>query len=172
MLEPYLDTFPAVHPDAWVHHTAVLIGDVTVGPESSIWPHTTLRGDEGPIVIGARTSIQDGTVIHCTEGLSTTFIGDGVTVGHNVTLHGARIGSSCIIGMGATILDGAEVGEGCVIGAGALLTKSARIPPGSMALGSPARVVRALTPDEHAWIEACWRRYVHQCHVYKAARPR
>lgn len=167
MLERYLDRFPTVHPDAWVHASAVLIGDVTVGPESTIWPHTTLRGDDGAIVIGARSSIQDGTVVHCTEDLSSTVVGDQVTVGHNVTLHGARIGANCIVGMGSTLLDNAELGEGCILGAHSLLTQGVKIPSGSLVLGSPAKVVRPLTDKERDQVAYSWRRYVQQCAIYK-----
>lgn len=168
MIERYLDALPRIHPDAWVHATAVLIGDVTVGPESTIWPHATLRGDDGPIVIGARSSIQDGTVVHCTEDLSATIVGDRVTVGHNVTLHGARIGDDCIVGMGSTLLDNAELGAGSILGAHSLLTQGVRIPPGSLALGAPAKVVRPLTDKERDWIAYSWRRYVQQCAIYRA----
>jgi carbonic anhydrase/acetyltransferase-like protein (isoleucine patch superfamily) len=169
MIQSYLGMLPKVDPDAWVHETAVLIGQVTVGPETTIWPHTTLRADDGPIRIGARSSIQDGTVVHCTEDLSETVVGDQVTVGHNVTLHGARVADNCIIGMGSTLLDNAEVGELCIVGAHSLLTQNVKIPPYSLVLGAPAKVVRRLTDKELDWIAYSWRRYVEQGRIYRSA---
>lgn len=168
IVEPYLGVLPTIDPTAFVHDTAVLIGDVTVGAESSIWPHATLRGDDGRIVIGARTSVQDGTVVHATENLSATIIGDQVTVGHNVTLHGARVGSNCIVGMGAILLDNATIGEFCLIGAGTLVTQNVTIPPRSLVLGSPGRVVREVNEKELEWIAYSWQRYVQQAAIYRA----
>ena len=166
MLERYLDTFPQIHEKAFVHERAVVIGNVIVGAESSIWPNTTLRGDDGPVVIGARTSVQDGSVVHVTENLSTTTVGDQVTIGHGVILHGCTIGNNTIIGMGSTILDNAIIGESCIVGANSLVTMNVEIPPGSMVLGSPARVVRPLNDEELAWIEYSWKRYVEQSRIY------
>ncbi len=166
-LESYLGRAPVVHPDAWVHPSAVLIGDVTVGAESTVWPHTTLRGDDGRIVIGARTSVQDGAVVHTTEDLSETVVGDCVTIGHRVVLHGARVGDHCIVGMGSILLDNARVGDHCLVGAGTLLTQNVEIPPYSLVLGSPGRVVRRLNDKELAWIEYSWKRYVQQNHIYR-----
>ena len=168
MLEAYLDAFPEVHPDAYVHSTAVLIGNVIIGAESTVWPNTTLRGDDARIVVGARTSIQDGTVVHVTEDLSETHIGDQVTVGHRCVIHGARIADNCIIGMGSVLLDNAQIGSRCLIGAGSLITQGVVIPPQSLVLGSPGKVVRQLTEKELEWIEYSWKRYVEQCHIYKA----
>lgn len=168
---PFLQEFeghtPQVAPDAYVHPRAVLIGRVFVGAESSIWPNTTLRGDDGEIRIGSRTSIQDGTVIHLTGGFSHTTVGDCVTVGHNVTLHGATVGDHCLIGMGSIILDNVEIGEYSLIGAGSLVTQGKVIPPYSLVLGSPARVVRRLKEHEIAQIEQGWKTYVAHAKRYK-----
>ena len=159
---------PDVHPTAYVHPTAVLIGQVRVGAESTIWPNTTLRGDDGEIIIGARSSVQDGAVIHTTEGLSQTIVGDHVTIGHNVTLHGARVADHCIIGMGSTLLDNAEIGPYCLVGAATLITQKKVIPSHHLVLGSPGRPVRRLNDKELEWIEYSWRRYVEQGKRYKA----
>ena len=165
-LEPYLGTSPTIDPRAFVHASAVIIGDVHVGPEASIWPHTTLRGDDGQIVIGACSSIQDGTVVHATEDLSKTVVGERVTVGHNVTLHGAQVGDECIVGMGSILLDNCQIGSRCLIGAGSLITQNVVIPSGSLVLGSPARVIRPLNDKELEWIEYSWKRYVQQAAIY------
>jgi carbonic anhydrase/acetyltransferase-like protein (isoleucine patch superfamily) len=165
-LEALGDLVPSVHPTAFIHPRAVLIGDVTVGPQCSIWPNATLRGDDGKIVLGARCSVQDGTVIHMTSNMSDTSVGDQVTIGHNVTLHGAKIGSNCIIGMGSVVLDNAEIGEGSIVGAGAIVTMNKKFPPGSLILGTPAKVVRSLTEKDREWIEYSWKHYIEQAQRY------
>src|SRR5688572_27413957 len=141
-LEPYKQHHPVVHPAAYVHPNATVIGDVVIDEEASIWPGAVLRGDDGPIRIGARTSIQDGSVVHMTKGLSATTVGARVTVGHNVILHGCTVEDDCLIGMGAILLDGAVIGRGSLVGAGALVTQNKVIPPGSVVLGNPGKVVR------------------------------
>ena len=170
--EPFIQTIaghtPQIDPRAYVHPRAVLIGQVTVGPEASIWPCATLRADDSRIVIGARTSVQDGTVIHTTDGLSETLIGDRVTVGHSVILHGATVGDDCIIGMGSIILDNATIGDHCIVGAGAMVTMNKVIPPYSLVLGSPGKIVRRLTDDDLKNIEFSWQHYVKRCHMYLA----
>lgn len=166
-LEPYEGQMPQVAESAFVHDSAVLIGAVQVGENATVWPNVTLRGDDGAIVIGENTSVQDGAVVHSTEGLSEVSIGPRVTVGHNAIIHGATIGADCIIGMGAIILDNAEIGEGCLVGAGALVTQRSVIPPGSLVLGSPAKVVRPLKEEERGWIEYSWRHYVRLAERYK-----
>lgn len=167
-LEALGDLAPVVDPTAFIHPRAVLIGDVTVGPECSIWPSSTLRGDDGKIVLGARCSVQDGTVIHMTDGMSDACVGDQVTIGHNVTLHGAKVGSNCIIGMGSVVLDNAEIGDWSIVGAGAVVTMNKKFPPGSLILGSPAKVVRELTAKDREWIEYSWKRYVEQAQRYRS----
>ena len=133
------DVEPRIHPDAYVHPDAVVIGDVTIGAESSVWPTAVLRGDDGHIVVGARTSIQDGTIIHTTV-VRPTIIGDEVTVGHNVHIEAATIGDRALISSGSVVLNGSTVGAGAVVAAGAVVSPNAEIPPRTMALGIPARV--------------------------------
>jgi carbonic anhydrase/acetyltransferase-like protein (isoleucine patch superfamily) len=133
------DVEPDIHPDAYVHPDAVVIGDVTLAAESSVWPTAVLRGDEGHIRVGARTSVQDGTIVHCTA-TQPTLLGAGVTVGHNVHIEGATIGDGALISSGSVVLNGATVGPGAVVAAGAVVSPNARIPARAMALGVPARV--------------------------------
>ena len=133
------DSEPDIHPDAYVHPDAVVIGNVTIGAESSVWPTAVLRGDDGEIRVGARTSIQDGSIIHCTA-TQPTIIGDEVTVGHNVHIEGATIGDRALISSGSVVLNGSSVGEGAIVAAGAVVSPKAEIPARAMALGIPARV--------------------------------
>jgi carbonic anhydrase/acetyltransferase-like protein (isoleucine patch superfamily) len=158
-LESYKDHVPQVGAGAYVHAKAVVIGDVVIGEQSSVWPAAVLRGDDAPIRIGAQTSIQDGSVVHTTTDLSEVKIGDRVTVGHGVILHGCTVEDDCLIGMGATILDNAVIGKGSIVGACALVTMNTKIPPGSLVLGMPAKVVRACGEKEQAMIESGWKEY-------------
>jgi gamma-carbonic anhydrase len=167
-LEPYLDHTPRVADTAFVHEDATLIGDVEVGEESSIWPASVLRADDGPIRIGRLTSIQDGSVIHMTRQLSHTTVGDRVTVGHKVILHGCVVEDDCLIGMGAIILDNARIGRGSLIGAGSLVLQNMEVPPGSLVLGSPARVVRPTNEKEKGMIDFGWREYQARTAEYRA----
>jgi gamma-carbonic anhydrase len=160
MIHAFEGKQPQIHPEAFVHPDATIIGDVTVGARSSIWPGVVLRGDMGRIVIGKETSIQDGTVAHMTEGWSETVVGDRVTVGHKVILHGCIVGDECLIGMGSILLDNVKVGSGSLIGAGSLLTYGTEIEGGSLAFGSPAKVARAVKDKEKAMIEGGWQNYV------------
>jgi carbonic anhydrase/acetyltransferase-like protein (isoleucine patch superfamily) len=136
------DSQPTIDPSAFVHPEAVLIGNVTVGAESSIWPSTVLRGDHGQIVIGARTSIQDGTVIHCTPQYAT-IVGDDCVIGHLVHLEGCTIENFALVGSGSVVLHGAIVRTGAIVGAAALVPGRMEVPTGSQALGVPAK----LRPD-------------------------
>jgi carbonic anhydrase/acetyltransferase-like protein (isoleucine patch superfamily) len=138
---------PMVSKEAFVAKNATVIGEVTIGKNSSIWYNVVLRGDIAPIDIGYNTSIQDGSIVHCDVGVPT-IIGNNVTIGHNVVLHACKIGNSSLIGIGSIVLDGAEVGEGAIIGAGAIVTPRTKIPPFTMALGMPAKVVRNLSEEE------------------------
>ena len=169
-VEPYQGIWPQVHAESFVHHSAVLIGKVEIGPESSIWPCTTLRGDDGRIVIGARTSVQDGSVVHLTGGWSNTFVGDECTIGHNVILHGCKVGNQVLVGMGAIILDNAEIGELSLIGAGALVTANTKIPPRSLVLGSPAKVIREVSDKEIMQILGGISVYVEKAREYRLAQ--
>jgi carbonic anhydrase/acetyltransferase-like protein (isoleucine patch superfamily) len=139
---------PSLGRDVFVAPGAYVIGRVTIGHQSSVWFGAVLRGDVGSISIGERTNIQDLSLIHMTGGVSDARIGDDVTVGHGVTLHGCDIGDRCLIGMGSILLDGVRVGEDSVIGAGSLITPRMVIPAGSLVLGRPAKVVRPATANE------------------------
>lgn len=167
MIHPYGDHAPEIHPEAFVHPDATLIGQVVVGARSTVWPGTVMRGDMGRIVIGEDTSVQDGTICHMTEGWSETVVGDRVTVGHRVILHGCVVEDECLIGMGAILLDNVKVGRGSLIAAGALLTVGMEVPPGSVVMGSPAKVVRQAGEKERAMIDGGWRTYVEHGAEYK-----
>jgi len=159
-IRPHLKLSPQIDPSCWVDPTAVIIGDVVLGPEVSVWPTTVLRGDQGRIEVGAQTNLQDGTIAHATGGWSTVTIGERCTVGHRVLLHGCRVESDCLIGMGAILLDNCTIGRWSVVGAGALVTANTVIPARSLVLGSPAKVVRQLSDTElKRWI-------IHGCDEY------
>jgi carbonic anhydrase/acetyltransferase-like protein (isoleucine patch superfamily) len=130
---------PRIDPTAFVHPDAVLIGDVTIGPSSSVWPNAVLRGDGMPIRIGARSSVQDGAVLHCTEEFATT-VGDDCTIGHLVHLEGCTIESGCLIGVGSIVLHDVVVHSGSIVAANAVLLDGMVVPPGSLAYGVPAKV--------------------------------
>ncbi len=157
MLRSFQGARPALHPTAYVHDSAELIGRVDLAEGSSVWPGCVLRGDIREISIGAGSNIQDLTVIHTRKG-HPAVLGRGVTVGHGVVLHGCRIGDRTLVGMGAIIME-ATVGARCLIGAGALITAGMKIPAGSLVLGSPAKVVRRLRPDEFKMLAASERSY-------------
>jgi carbonic anhydrase/acetyltransferase-like protein (isoleucine patch superfamily) len=138
---------PTIHPTAWIVPGATVIGDVTLAEESSVWHGAVLRGDINRIVIGPRSNIQDNAVVHLDTDYPTT-VGELVTVGHSAIVHACRIDNEVLIGMGAIILDDVEVGARSIIGANALITLGMKIPPGSLVLGSPAKIRRQLTLDE------------------------
>jgi carbonic anhydrase/acetyltransferase-like protein (isoleucine patch superfamily) len=138
---------PLVDPTAWIAPGAVLAGDVTVGPEASIWYATVVRGDGDAIVIGARSNIQDGCVLHTDPGLRLV-VGEGVSVGHRAVLHGCVIEDGALVGMGAIVMNGARIGAGSIVAAGALVTEGVQLPPRSLVVGAPAKVRRELTEDE------------------------
>ena len=146
MIRTFSGRRPKIHPKAFVHDSAELIGKVTLGEDASVFPGCVLRGDIDEIKIGARTNIQDMTVIHTREG-SPTIVGKGVTVGHRAILHGCKVGDQALIGMGAIVME-ATIGARSLIGAGAVVMAGAKIPPGSLAVGTPARVIRKLTKAE------------------------
>jgi carbonic anhydrase/acetyltransferase-like protein (isoleucine patch superfamily) len=159
---------PRIGSGVFLAETCAVIGDVVIGDQSSIWYSAVLRGDVMPIRIGARTSVQDGSVIHVTSEQFGTTVGDDCTVGHGVILHGCTIEDFCLIGMGSRILDGARVGRGSLVGAGALVTPGTDIPPGSLVLGMPARVVRPVNQKEVGDIEYGAAHYVEQARRYLA----
>jgi carbonic anhydrase/acetyltransferase-like protein (isoleucine patch superfamily) len=138
---------PSIAESAWVADSAQVMGDVVLGEEVSLWFGVVARGDTAPIRIGARSNIQDLSVLHADVGMPLT-IGSGVTVGHKAMLHGCTVGDDSLIGIGAVVLNGARIGKGCLVGAGALVTEGKEFPDGSMIIGSPAKVVRQLTPEQ------------------------
>lgn len=169
MIESYKNFQPSLNPTAFCHQSAVLIGDIEVGAESSIWPNCTLRGDMGKIKIGTQTSIQDNTVVHMTSGLSSTIVGNRVTVGHNVILHGCIVEDECLIGMGATLLDNCKIGSGSLVAAGSLVTANTIIPPNSLVMGSPAKVKRLVNAGERKMIDEGWPHYVEVAKEYSGS---
>ena len=158
---------PIVASSAFIVESAQVIGDVVVGDESSVWFNAVIRGDVNYIRIGKRTNIQDGCVLHVSRETYPLIIEDEITVGHNVTLHACTIGSRCLIGMGATIMDGAKIEENSIVGAGALITNKTLIPSGSLVLGSPGKVKRSLTKEEIKNIRNSAAHYVKDITDYK-----
>ena len=165
-LRQYLDSAPTIDASAFVAPGADLIGDVTLAEESSVWFQTVLRADINRIVIGPRSNIQDGAVIHLADDFGT-HVGELVTVGHKAILHACTIGDEVLVGMGAIVLDGAEIGPRSIIGAGALVTGGKKFPGGSLILGSPAKVVRPLSLDEQAGIKVWAEKYVALSRAYR-----
>ncbi|EHP68307.1 MAG: gamma carbonic anhydrase family protein [Metallosphaera yellowstonensis] len=142
-IEEFMGRKPKVSTTSFIHQTAYIIGDVEIGDLSSVWHYAVIRGDNEKIVIGRKSNIQENSSIHTDKGYAVE-IGDRVSIGHNAIVHGAKVGSNVIIGMGAILLNGAKVGDNCIIGAGAVVTEGKEIPPYSLALGVPAKVVRRL----------------------------
>jgi len=147
MILNFQEKKPIIDKKSFIAENATIIGEVIIGEYSSIWYNVVLRGDVASIKIGNNTNIQDGSIVHCDVGVPT-IIGNNVTIGHNVMLHACKIGDNSLIGIGAIVLDGAEVGEGAIVGAGAIVTPRTKIPPFTMALGVPAKVVRSLSEEE------------------------
>lgn len=148
MIAPFEGKAPRLDADAWIAPNATVLGDVEIGAGSSIWFGAVVRGDVFHIRIGRDTNVQDNSVIHVTTGRFGTVLGDGVTVGHSVTLHGCTVHDRALVGIGAIVLDEAVIGEEAMVGAGALVTPGTVIPPRMLAVGSPARVKRPLTDAE------------------------
>lgn len=161
----FLDESPIVHSSAFIAHSADMIGAVTISEEASIWYGAVLRADIQEIVIGPRSNIQDGSVIHL-EREQGTHVGQYVTVGHKAILHACTIDDEVLVGMGSIIMDGSRVGARSIIGAGALVTMDTEIPPGSLVLGSPAKVVRALSNDEQKSLKKWAENYVQLSRKY------
>ncbi len=169
MIRPFQGKHPQIDPTAYVAETAVIIGDVVIGAESSVWFGAVVRGDVFHIRIGARTNIQDGTVIHVSNGTHATILEDEVTVGHNVTLHGCYVERGCLIGMGSIVMDDVRVGAESLVAAGALVSPGTKIPPRSLVIGVPARVKRPLTDEEVAGLAQYWRNYIEYTKQYKSS---
>jgi carbonic anhydrase/acetyltransferase-like protein (isoleucine patch superfamily) len=156
---------PVIPSSAFIAPGAVVVGAVTLGEESSVWFQATVRGDINSMAIGARTNIQDGAVIHVADAYGTQ-IGELVTVGHNAIVHACTVADEVLIGMGSIVMDGAEVGARSIIGAGAVVTAGKKIPPGSLVLGSPGKVVRTLDRDEQESIQTWAQRYIVLARTY------
>jgi carbonic anhydrase/acetyltransferase-like protein (isoleucine patch superfamily) len=158
---------PSIHPSAFIAPSAAVMGDVTVGEESSVWYTTVLRGDMAPIRIGSQTNLQDGAIAHVDAGVPCT-IGSRVAVGHRAILHGCTVEDDCLVGMGSILLNHVTVGRGSLIAAGAVLREGMQVPPGSLVMGVPGKVVRQVDPVLARRIEATWRHYVGQAKQHRA----
>ncbi len=172
MIAPFRGTSPRIDPTVFLAAGAVVIGDVVIGAESSLWFHAVVRGDVYPIRIGRRTNVQDHATVHVLSGRAATTIGDDVTIGHGAIVHGCTIGNRTLVGMGAIVLDGVVVGDECLIGAGALLTPGTRIESGQLVVGSPAKAARALSDDERAALVTSAVNYAAVAAEYRAATVR
>jgi carbonic anhydrase/acetyltransferase-like protein (isoleucine patch superfamily) len=166
------DRIPEIDPSAYVDANAVLIGRVILKPNSSVWPFVTLRGDNESITIGVGSNVQDGSVIHTDEGGTPVIVGDNVTIGHQVMLHGCSIGAGSLIGIQAVILNGAKIGRNCLVGAGALVTENKEFPDNSLIVGAPARVIRTLSDADIARMQQGTAHYVHNAERYKTGLKR
>jgi carbonic anhydrase/acetyltransferase-like protein (isoleucine patch superfamily) len=167
MIRSYRGKRPEIAASAYIDPAAVIIGDVVIGADSSVWPCAVIRGDVHYIRIGSRTNIQDGAVLHVMRDEYPLLLGNDVTVGHGVTLHGCNIESRCLIGMGSIILNGVTIGAGSIIAAGTLLTERTAIPPGSLVVGHPGKIKRTLTAIDQASIDAYAQRYVEYKNIYR-----
>ncbi|MBC7690891.1 MAG: gamma carbonic anhydrase family protein [Methylotenera sp.] len=167
MILPWRGKWPEIHETAFIAPSADIIGDVKIGTSSSVWFQCVIRGDVHSITIGSRTNVQDHSMLHVTRRKSKLVIGDDVTIGHRVTLHGCTIGNRILLGMGAIVLDDAVVGDDCIVGAGTLITKGTVVPPGSLIVGSPGKVVRKLKPEEIAFLLESSANYVGDSKEYQ-----
>lgn len=165
-LDTYLTQEPQVHPSAYIAPQATVIGAVTLAAHTSVWPGAVLRGDINTIEIGEGSNIQDGAIVHLADELGVK-VGRYVTIGHLAMIHACTIGDECLIGMHATILDGAVIGNNSIVGAGALVTKNTIVPPGSLVLGSPAKVVKTLSPQAQAELKSWAEKYTHVAKAHK-----
>ena len=168
VLRPFQGVLPKVAAGVFLADTARVIGDVEIAEDASVWYGAVLRGDVGAIRIGARSNIQDLTMLHMSHEISSTIIGADVTVGHRVVIHGATIGDGALIGMGAILLDNCEIGAQSIVGAGAVVTADKKIPPRSLVLGQPARVLRELTDEEANEGRSIAERYVQVARAHRA----
>lgn len=160
-----------IHPTVFIAPGAVVVGDVILEEEVSVWFNATLRGDTTPVTIGSGSNIQEGCILHADPGFSA-IVGAGVTMGHGAVVHGARIGDNTLIGIRSVLLNGVVVGENCMVGACALLTEGKKYPPGSLIVGAPARVVRFLTPEEIERNRLTAQRYMEKAQAFKAGKDR
>ncbi len=165
------DNAPQVHPTAWVAESAVVVGKVHLAENASVWYGAVLRGDNDLITVGANSNVQDGSVLHTDNGVPLT-IGDNVTVGHQVTLHGCTIGDGSLIGIQSIVLNGARIGRNCLVGAGSLVTEGKEFPDGVLIVGRPAKVVRELTPEQITNLQRSATHYVTQQQRHASQRKR
>ena len=170
MIHSHKGMKPKIADTAFIADGAHIIGDVQIGEHSSVWFNCVLRGDVFPIRIGDHTNIQDGTIIHVTSDQFPTILGNCVTIGHGVILHGCQVRDGSLIGIGSIILDEAEIAEACLIAAGSLITPGTKIPPRSLVMGAPAKVRRQLSPEEVARNQENWQHYVELKNVYLIER--
>ena len=166
MIRTFQGVRPTIAESAFIEETAVVIGDVVIGEDSSVWFNSVVRGDVHYIRIGRRTNIQDLCMLHVTHDTAALNVGNEVTVGHHVVLHGCTIRDRVLIGMGAIIMDGAEIGEDSVVGAGSLVTEGTIVPPRTLIFGTPARLRRPVTDKELAWIKQSAENYVRYARQY------
>ncbi len=162
---------PQVAPSAWIAESAEVMGSVSIGPDASVWFGCVLRGDTESMSIGEGSNIQDLSVLHADHGMPLT-VGKHVTVGHKVMLHGCTIGDESLIGIGAVVLNGAKIGKNCLVGAGSLVTEGKEFPDGSMIMGTPAKVVRQLTPEQIEGLRNSARHYVENARKFRATLKR
>jgi carbonic anhydrase/acetyltransferase-like protein (isoleucine patch superfamily) len=167
LLKGYAGKAPRIDADAWLADDATVTGDVTLGPGASLWFGVVVRGDVNHVRIGARSNVQDLSVVHVTGGTHPTVIGEDVTVGHRVVLHGCTVHDRCLIGIGSVVLDGAEIGPEAMVGAGALVPPGMKVPPRTLVMGTPAKVKRALTDEEVAHLRESAARYVEYASRYR-----
>lgn len=167
MIRAFRGVLPQAAESAYVDPSAQVIGDVVIGERSSVWPNVTIRGDVNYIRIGEETNIQDNAVLHVETDVWPLLLGSRVTVGHAAALHGCSIEDECLIGVGAMVLNGAKVGRGSIIAAGALVPEGMEIPPGSVAMGVPAKVTRAVSDQERERFRRSAGRYVNLLKIYK-----
>ncbi len=167
MIRAYRGAVPKIAPSAYIDPSAQVIGNVEVGERSSIWPNVTARGDVNTIRIGSDSNIQDNSCLHCDEGPFPLIVGDRVTVGHMVMLHGCTVEDDCLIGIGSVILNGARIGTGSVVAAGAVVPEGSEIPPGSMVMGVPGKVKRQLTDEERGRFQQNAKHYVESARIFR-----
>ena len=168
MITAFQNIHPSIHETAFITDDAIVIGDVEIGEDASIWFGSIVRGDVNYIRIGARTNIQDATVIHVSSKDHPTVLEDNITVGHRVTLHGCYVESGSLVGIGSIILDGARIGRNSLVAAGSLVTPGTVIPPSSLVMGAPAKVKRPLSDEELNGLDQSWKNYVELSRRYRA----
>jgi carbonic anhydrase/acetyltransferase-like protein (isoleucine patch superfamily) len=167
-LLPHGDTSPKVAPSAWIAPGAYVIGDVSLGDESSVWYGAVLRGDTEPIQIGDRTNVQDGCILHADPGYPAV-VGEGCVLGHNAVVHGCEVGNNCLVGMSATILNGAKIGDGSIVAAGAVVPEGREFPPRSLIVGVPAKRAGDVADKQAADIERGASQYVERAAAHRAS---